>query len=171
MDGFRVFTWDRERFPKPAETIAALQKQDIRAVTILDPGVKKERAAGYTVADSGIAGGHFVRGSDGKLHSGQGWPGESLFPDFCRTATRRWWGDLHGDLTEIGIDGVWRDTNEPKIGDNHFGSRRMRGQVEWQHTRTSNPTESTFATVRLRTARPEDASRATASSARSTGSA
>ena len=31
MDGFRVFTWDRERFPKPAETIAALHERGIRA--------------------------------------------------------------------------------------------------------------------------------------------
>lgn len=126
MNGFRVFTWDRERFPEPAETVATLKEQDIRAVTILDPGVKKELGAGYLIADSGIAGGHFVRGPDGKLFSGWVWPGESLFPDFCHADTRRWWGDLHAGLMEIGIDGIWCDMNEPAIGNHHFPSRQMR---------------------------------------------
>jgi alpha-glucosidase len=126
MDGFRVFTWDRERFPVPAETVAALHNQGIRAVTIVDPGIKKELGAGYAIADSGVAGGHFVRRPDGELFSGWVWPGESLFPDFCRAATRRWWGDLHAGLIKIGVDGIWCDMNEPAIGNRDFSSPRVR---------------------------------------------
>jgi alpha-glucosidase len=128
MDGFRVFTWDRERFPLPTETVSALHEQGIRAVTIVDPGVKKELGAGYEIADSGVDGDHFVHRPDGELFSGWVWPGESMFPDFCRTATRRWWGDLHAGLMDIGVDGIWCDMNEPAIGDSGFGSRQMRDQ-------------------------------------------
>jgi alpha-glucosidase len=127
MDGFRVFTWDRERFPAPAETISALHDQGIRAVTILDPGVKKELGAGYTIADEGVADGHFIRRPDGELFCGWVWPGKSLFPDFCRTSTRRWWGDLHAALTDIGVDGIWCDMNEPAIADGHFSAPATRG--------------------------------------------
>ena len=48
------------------------------------------------------------------------WPGASLFPDFCRTATRRWWGDLHAGLLAVGVDGIWCDMNEPAIVDRPF---------------------------------------------------
>lgn len=128
MDGFRVFTWDRERFPDPAATIAALHEDGIRAVTIVDPGVKKELGAGYEVADSGVERGHFVRRPDGEPFSGWVWPGESLFPDFCRADTRRWWGDLHVGLLDIGVDGIWCDMNEPSIVDRPFRTRGVHDQ-------------------------------------------
>jgi len=123
MDGFRVFTWDPERFPDPAATVAALHADGIRAVTIIDPGVKLELDAGYAVADAGIAGDHFVRRADGSLFCGFVWPGESLFPDFCRAKTRRWWGDLHQELVGIGVDGIWCDMNEPAILDRPIHDR------------------------------------------------
>jgi alpha-glucosidase (family GH31 glycosyl hydrolase) len=28
---------------------------------------------------------------------------------------RAWWGDLHKNLTNIGIAGIWNDMNEPAI--------------------------------------------------------
>lgn len=123
MDGYRVFTWDAERFPDPAGLVEELHAQGIRAVTIVDPGVKRELGAGYAVADAGAAAGHFVRDPGGELFTGFVWPGESLFPDFTREATRRWWGDLHQVLAEAGIDGIWCDMNEPAIGDRPLGTR------------------------------------------------
>jgi alpha-glucosidase len=178
MDGFRVFSWDRERFPSPRATVAALHEQNLRAVTIIDPGVKREpdagaaagppagsdqrqdhgpagamdaahdgataaateaaaadagsvrastsrpitRAAGarYPVYTAGMRGEHFIRRPSGEPFSGYVWPGESLFPDFCRRATRRWWGDLHASLLDIGVDGIWCDMNEPAIVDRPF---------------------------------------------------
>ncbi len=128
MDDFRVFTWDPARFPDPAATVEALHEAGVRAVTIVDPGVKKELGAGYPVADSGIDGDHFVRRPDGTLFSGWVWPGESLFPDFCRSETRRWWGSLHAKLTTMGVDGIWCDMNEPAIVDRPFRVRGVRDQ-------------------------------------------
>ncbi|MBK1722536.1 glycoside hydrolase family 31 protein [Thiocystis violacea] len=120
MDGYRIFTWDRNRFPEPSETIAALHEAQVRAVTIVDPGVKNDRETGYRTAESGLAGGHFIQRPDGEPFTGWVWPDESLFPDFCRGATRQWWGELHADLVGLGIDGIWCDMNEPSIVDRPF---------------------------------------------------
>ncbi|HUN81805.1 MAG TPA: TIM-barrel domain-containing protein, partial [Phycisphaerae bacterium] len=86
MDGFRCFTWDPKRFPRPAKLMEALGKKGFKVVTIIDPGLKSE--PGYWVHDSGIQGDHFLRDADGKVHVGHVWPGESVFPDFTKSQTR-----------------------------------------------------------------------------------
>ncbi len=40
MDGYKIFTWDRKRFPDPKSLIDKLHEAGIRVVTIIDPGVK-----------------------------------------------------------------------------------------------------------------------------------
>ena len=45
LDGYRVFTWDRDRFPDPPRLVADLREQGFRTISILDPGVKVD--AGY----------------------------------------------------------------------------------------------------------------------------
>jgi len=124
MDGFRVFSWDRTRFTNPRATVDALHRQGIRAVTIIDPGVKRERnpPRSYPVYEAGLRGDHFIRRSNGEPFAGYVWPGESLFPDFCKTATQCWWGDLHAGLLDAGVDGIWCDMNEPAIADRPFGT-------------------------------------------------
>lgn len=122
MDGFRVFTWDPQRFSTPSTTVAELNANDTHVVTIIDPGVKRDLDGGYAVADSGIQGGHFVMNPDGGLFSGWVWPGEALFPDFCRPDTRHWWGDQHAGHVSLGIAGIWCDMNEPAIVDRPFGT-------------------------------------------------
>jgi alpha-glucosidase len=120
MRDFRVFTWDSNRFPDPAATLAQLHGQNIRAVAIVDPGVKNDCSGDYAVASQGLAGDHFIHNPDGSLFTAHVWPGESLFPDFCRPDTRRWWGDLHAGLLEAGVDGIWCDMNEPSAVDRPF---------------------------------------------------
>lgn len=128
MHGYRVFTWDRDRFPHPEQTVARLRQQGIRTVVIVDPGVKNDTRTGYAVAEQGRAQGHFVTRPDGGLFTGYVWPGESLFPDFCRAATRRWWGDWHADLLAQGVAGIWCDMNEPAIVDRPFDTPGAREQ-------------------------------------------
>lgn len=112
MDGYRVFTWDPERFPDPKGLVADLARQGFRTVTIVDPGVKVDGR--YRVFREGVAGGHFIGVSERELCIDRVWPGASAFPDFMREATRRWWGDLHREfVNEIGIAGIWNDMNEP----------------------------------------------------------
>jgi alpha-glucosidase len=111
MDGYRVFTWDRDRFPDPAGLIRDL---GVRVVMIVDPGVKAE--PGYRVHDELVERGFACLDPHGNPWVGKVWPGECVFPDFTNPAARRWWGDLHRELVEAGVDGIWNDMNEPSAG-------------------------------------------------------
>ncbi|MBN2004064.1 MAG: DUF5110 domain-containing protein [Anaerolineae bacterium] len=111
MDGFRCFTWDKVRFPNLPGLVADLRAQGIKTVTMVDPGIKKDRA--YAVYRSGLDGDHFCKTPDGAVFHAPVWPGLSAFPDFTFPATRAWWGDLYTPLIEAGIAGFWNDMNEP----------------------------------------------------------
>ncbi len=120
QDGYKPFTWDRERFPDPAGLVRHLRAQGFRVVTIVDPHPKKE--VGYAPYDSGLAGGHFVTRPDGSVYEAPVWPsqaargpGPSVFPDFSRPATREWWGSLYKPFLDLGIAGIWNDMNEPAV--------------------------------------------------------
>ena len=113
LDGYRVFTWDRERFPDPRQMLADLRAQGFRAISIIDPGVKAE--PGYRVHDEGLARDAFCRLPNGRLFKGPVWPGQCYFPDFTDPEVRAWWGDLYEPLLEAGIAGFWNDMNEPAI--------------------------------------------------------
>ncbi|WP_376788474.1 TIM-barrel domain-containing protein [Thermoflexus sp.] len=111
MDGYRVFTVDRRRFPDLPGLIRELEGQGIRTVVILDPGVKVD--PGYTVYREGMANGRFCRLPDGTVYRGLVWPGWCVFPDFTDPAVREWWGDQYRSFVEMGVAGFWHDMNEP----------------------------------------------------------
>lgn len=111
MDEYRVFTWHRERFPDPAKMIRKLKDMGFKVVVIIDPGIKVD--PGYQVYQSGINGDHFCKYPDGTLYKGQVWPGWCHFPDFSKSDTRLWWGNLYRGLIDDGIAGFWNDMNEP----------------------------------------------------------
>ncbi len=113
MDGYRVFTWNPQRFRHPKRLLSDLEAEGFKVVTIIDPGVKDD--PGYKVDRSGLQGGHFVKYPDGKVYRGQVWPGWSHFPDFTRPATRTWWGNWFRDMLQVGVDGFWLDMNEPSV--------------------------------------------------------
>ncbi len=115
MQGFRVFTWDPLRFPQPQQLIQELKDQGFKTVTIIDPGVKVEPESDYKVFEQGLEQDYFIRDGDGQLLHGYVWPGRSVFPDFLRPGVRQWWGDLHQDLVELGVAGIWNDMNEPAV--------------------------------------------------------
>jgi alpha-glucosidase len=113
MDGYRLFTWDKQDFPDPGQLNRALKKAGIHAVTIVDPGIKKE--SGYAVYESGK--GLFCQTAQGKDYVGRVWPGDTVFPDFTQAATQTWWADkLATFINGSSIDGVWLDTNDPATG-------------------------------------------------------
>lgn len=113
MYGYRVFTFDEARFPKPERLIADLRAEGIRVVPIVDPGVKADPA--YRVFGEGVREGLFCRYLDGQLFYGQVWPERSAFPDFSDERVRQWWGDNHAFYTDLGIEGIWNDMNEPSV--------------------------------------------------------
>ncbi len=115
MDDFRLFTWNRQAFPDPAALNRELQAAGIRAVAIIDPGVKRE--PGYAVYDSGREQQAFCQTASGREYVGKVWPGDTVFPDFTLEHTRNWWaGQLAAFLRDGAVDGVWLDMNDPATG-------------------------------------------------------
>lgn len=113
MDGYRSFTWDRQRFPDPAAMLTDLHEQGFKVVVTADPGIKADRK--YAVCAEGLAKAVFCTYPDGQLASGPVWPGKSYFPDFTSSRARQWWGDQYATLLEAGVDGFWNDMDEPTI--------------------------------------------------------
>lgn len=113
MDGYRVFTWDRERFPDPAGLIAELRAQGFRVVCITDPGVKVDED--YVLYAEGRDRGLFCLTFAGDEFRNVVWPGVCAFPDFTDPAAREWWGGHHAGHVEAGVAGVWCDMNEPAL--------------------------------------------------------
>ena len=111
MEGFRVFTFHPTRFPDPKGLTEKLAGQNIKPISIIDPGVKID--PGYFMYDEGMEQGYFAKNSDGTVYEGAVWPGPSVFPDFTQEKTRQWWGSQMKRMTDAGIRGIWNDMNEP----------------------------------------------------------
>ena len=114
MDGFRCFTWDKEKFPEPKAMISELKKNGFKTVVIIDPGIKIDE--NYAVYNEAIENNYFCRRADGPFMKGKVWPGDCYFPDFTNPKVRKWWSGLFQELIEeIGVRGVWNDMNEPAL--------------------------------------------------------
>jgi alpha-glucosidase len=113
MDGYRVFTWDEERFPEPEKLTAELREQGFRVVTIVDPGVKADE--NYPVYVEGRERDLYCKTLEGEEYRNVVWPGTCAFPDFTKEETRRWWGENHRALLDRGVAGIWCDMNEPAL--------------------------------------------------------
>ena len=114
MDGYRVFTWDREAFPDVQGMLARLAEKGFRVVTIVDPGVKHD--PGWPVYDEGVERDVLCRTEGGDIYLGEVWPGDTAFPDFVTEEGRAWWGGLNADHVRSGVAGIWNDMNEPATG-------------------------------------------------------
>ena len=117
MDHYKVFTWNKETYQDERKVISDLKDMGIKAVTIIDPGVKVEKD--YYVYEEGMENGYFARkpgGSDGEtgeVYVNAVWPGDAVFPDFGNPKVRTWWGEKQKYLIDLGVSGVWNDMNEP----------------------------------------------------------
>ncbi len=118
MNGWRVFTWD-PAWGDPKEMDKQLESMGVKTIAINDPGVKKEK--GYWLSDQGTDKGYWATNPDGTDYDGAVWAGTSNFPDFTRSDVRAWWADQFPKLTDVGVDGMWLDMNEPAVfdGPNH----------------------------------------------------
>lgn len=107
--GYRIFTVDTRQFPNLAGLARDLADKRVFLVTILDPGVKHDRA----VLNEGLAGNAFCTLPDKTLARAPVWPGWCAFPDFTDPRARAWWGRQYPRLLVAGITGFWHDMNEP----------------------------------------------------------
>ena len=123
MNGYRVYTWNKELFPDISKTLAELKENGFRVITIVDPGVKYE--PGYRIFDEGVAKNVFCKTEGGRIYTGQVWPGKTAFPDFAKPEGREWWGKLTAEHIDLGIAGIWNDMNEPATGRIPAGTMRF----------------------------------------------
>ncbi len=114
MDGFRCFTWDKEKFPDPKRMIGELNEDGFKTVVMIDPGIKVDRE--YWVYNEAVKNNYFSKRGDGPHMRGKVWPGDCNFPDFTNPKVREWWAELYKEfMAEIGVHAVWNDMNEPAV--------------------------------------------------------
>ena len=123
MNDYRVFTWNKDRFPDPKGLMKWLGEQGVKAVTIIDPGVKYEPDGKYDVFNEGTVHNYFLKQTNGETYVGKVWPGKAVFVDYTIPEAAKWWGDLHEGLLSAGVSGIWNDMNEPSDFDSQDGSK------------------------------------------------
>jgi alpha-glucosidase len=111
MEGYKVFSFDGEKFPDPKAMISRLKQKGFKVVVIMDPGIKTQ--SDYLPYAEGLEKDLFVTYPDGQPYEAQVWPGWCAFPDFTKAETRAWWAEKMAFYTEAGVDGFWTDMNEP----------------------------------------------------------
>lgn len=142
MNGFRIFTWDPQRYPDPSNFTRKLGTQGVKVVLIVDPGIKYQPpAAGaadaatnpelapqdksYYAFNQGLANNYFLKRNSGDLWIGKVWPGEAVFTDYTLDAAARWWGDSLRAYTDHGVAGILTDMNEPADFVDQTGKTQM----------------------------------------------
>ncbi len=114
MDGFRCFTWDKEKFPDPKRMIDELFEDGFKTVAMIDPGIKIDKD--YWVYQEAMENDYFCKRADGAYMRGKVWPGECHFPDFTNPKVRECWAKLYKEMmAEMGVHAVWNDMNEPAV--------------------------------------------------------
>lgn len=111
LESFKVWTWDRSRFPDPEGLMREAAEAGVRLVPIINPNVKAE--PGYAPYEEAKARDFLVRADSGDVLVGEVWARPAVFPDFTREEVQHWWGDWHQEFLEQGIAGIWNDMNEP----------------------------------------------------------
>ncbi len=113
MDEYRVFTWDKKRFPDPPKLLSDLKKDGFKTVLIIDPGVKVD--PNYHAYADGKQKGIFVKNPDGSELNRDVWPKASAFPDFTDPKGRDWFASFYRQHLDEGVAGFWTDMNEPGV--------------------------------------------------------
>ncbi|PJF43936.1 MAG: hypothetical protein CUN55_06570 [Phototrophicales bacterium] len=113
MDGYRVFTYDKTAFGDMPVLLRQMQEKGFKSIAILDPAIKVDE--NYAIYKDGLATDIFIKDKSGKPFVGKVWAGDSVWPDFTKPQTRRWWGKLVAQFVQTGFDAVWNDMNEPSV--------------------------------------------------------
>lgn len=114
MDEYKIFTWNKKYFKKPKKLINWIHSKKIKLVTIIDPGVKKDK--NYFIYNEGKQLNIFCKTHNKKEYIGTVWPGETVFPDFVCKKAQKWWSEKIAQFLKTNIDGIWIDMNDPSTG-------------------------------------------------------
>ncbi|RYE12897.1 MAG: glycoside hydrolase family 31, partial [Sphingobacteriales bacterium] len=110
MEAYKLFTWNKDRFPDPLKMNTELNKLGLKTTVIVDPGIKVEKGAG--AYERGINDDIYIKYPDGQPYTGQVWPGWCNFPDFTSAKGRAWWRNEVKFFAQSGVSGIWNDMNE-----------------------------------------------------------
>ncbi|EGW08982.1 Maltase-glucoamylase, intestinal [Cricetulus griseus] len=88
MDGRKDFTIDEQAYPQLADFAKDLHNNEQKYVIILNPGIFKD--LNYKVYNNGSKSRVWIMSSSG-FAVGEGYPGQSVFPDFTNPASTLWW--------------------------------------------------------------------------------
>ena len=134
MDGYRVFTWDAERFPDPRDA-GAPGRQGLPGDH--DHRPRGEVRPGYEVFDAGLERDVFCRTEGGDIYLGQVWPGNTAFPDFVTEEARTWWG--RAERRPCAVRSGRHLERHERAGDRGHPARAMRfGRGAYSHERFHN---------------------------------
>lgn len=128
MERFKDFTIDKNNFKDFKGFVANLKAKGIKAIPIIDAGVKIEKD--YDVYEEGIKNNYFVKGKEGNPFVAAVWPGKVHFPDFLNKDARLWFGKKYKTLTDLGVEGFWNDMNEPAIFYSEDGLKKAFDKVD-----------------------------------------
>lgn len=110
MDKYKIFTWDKEKFPDPKRLSEELHKLGVRLITIINPCLKVSQT--YEPFKEAL--GLFVETEKGEIFTARMWPGTCAWIDFTNSKARNWWKNKIKEwVNNYGIDGIWLDMNEP----------------------------------------------------------
>jgi alpha-glucosidase len=110
MDAYKLFTWNKDRFPDPLKMNTELNALGLKTTVIVDPGIKVEKGAG--AYERGVNDDVYIKYPDGQPYTGQVWPGWCNFPDFTSDKGRAWWRNEVKFFARSGVSGIWNDMNE-----------------------------------------------------------
>ncbi|XP_024127392.1 lysosomal alpha-glucosidase [Oryzias melastigma] len=111
----KVFTFDPRRFGDLPKMVEEFHDRGMKYILILDPGISSTSPPGtYPPFEDGVKRDVFIKNATGQILIGKVWPGPTAFPDFTNMETRKWWEDcIRGFYSEVPVDGLWIDMNEP----------------------------------------------------------
>ncbi|KAM4874064.1 putative maltase-glucoamylase 2 [Thomomys bottae] len=110
MEGKKDFTVDNQAYPNISDFATDLHDHGQRYIIIVTPGISK--SSDYGVYNNGSTKRLWILGSSG-FAVGEGYSGESVFPDFSNPASTEWWEDqFKGFHERLNFDGVWIEMDE-----------------------------------------------------------
>uniref|UniRef100_A0A8C8YTY1 Maltase n=1 Tax=Prolemur simus TaxID=1328070 RepID=A0A8C8YTY1_PROSS len=105
MDGKKDFTVDQVAYPGLSDFAKELHDNGQKYVIMMNPGIFKDSE--YDPYDNGSRKRIWILGNNG-FAVGEGYPGQTVFPDYSNPACTQWWADQFAKFhTNLEFDGVW----------------------------------------------------------------
>ncbi|XP_066220354.1 probable maltase-glucoamylase 2 [Saccopteryx leptura] len=117
MDGKKDFTLDINNFPHLLEFAKDLHRDGLKYVIIMHAGILQDPQ--YQPYKNGNGKKIWIMGNKGPA-AGQGYPGNTVFPDFTNPMCTQWWTDEFKEFHKtLEFDGVWIEMDELSIRQDH----------------------------------------------------